>query len=195
MSEKTVEGLDQSIHDLHESPTGITTTVEEPSTEASIRDILLQIRQIQEESSRDHLSQMRQLLAQEEMGANLSIKPFDWMTCKPEKLFYPDWWIQSLEDTPEVYQAKQTKNVPLRKDIRRYLSSRHCRAVIEDPEYTVANINSKLAAEDLQFVSVFELFLTRRFTFTSEKLSIAALMSDSQHGSLAAIRSSYAANE
>jgi hypothetical protein len=92
LSEKAVEDLNQSIHDLHESPItpgGTIVPVDEPLPEKSIREILLQMKQIQEESSRDHLSQMRQLLVQEEIGANLSIKAFDWMTCKPGKLFHP----------------------------------------------------------------------------------------------------------
>lgn len=92
LSEKAVEGINQSIHDLREFPVtlgGNSAPIEETSIEQSIRDILLQMKQIQEESSRDHLSQMRQLLAQEEIGANLSIKAFDWMLCKPDKLFHP----------------------------------------------------------------------------------------------------------
>jgi hypothetical protein len=90
MSEKAVEDLNQSVHELHESPItpgGTLALAEEPPK--SIREILLQMKLIQEESSRDHLSQMRQLLAQEEIGANLTTRPFDWMTCKPGKLFHP----------------------------------------------------------------------------------------------------------
>jgi hypothetical protein len=90
MSEKAAEDLNQSIHELHESPVtpgGTLAPPEEPPK--SIREILLQMKQMQEESSRDHLSQMRQLLVQEEIGANLSIKAFEWMTCKPGKLFHP----------------------------------------------------------------------------------------------------------
>lgn len=92
LSEKVSEEINQSIHDLHESPItpgGNQIPIEQTSIEQSIRDILLQMKQIQEESSRDHLSQMRQLLAQEDVGASLSVKAFDWMTCKPEKLFHP----------------------------------------------------------------------------------------------------------
>jgi hypothetical protein len=90
MSEKAVEDLNQSMHDFNESPItpgGTLLPVEEPPK--SIRDILLHMKQMQEDTSREHLSQMRQLLAQEEIGANLSIKAFDWMACKPRKLFHP----------------------------------------------------------------------------------------------------------
>lgn len=83
---------------------------------------------------------------------------------------------------------KQTKNVPLRKDIRRYLSSRERRDVIEDPDYSIANINKKIAAGDLQFLSVFELYLTARFTFKSEEVSINALTSEREPGNSAGNR-------
>jgi hypothetical protein len=83
-----------------------------------------------------------------------------------------------LNDTPEVYEAKQTKNVPLRKDIRRYLSSRERQDIIEDPEYTLSNINRKIPAADLQFLSIFDLYLTSRYTFESKDTSILALTSE-----------------
>jgi hypothetical protein len=96
--------------------------------------------------------------------------------------------VQSLEDTPEVYQVKQTKDVPLRKDIRRYLSSRERRDIIEDPDYTLANINEKIAAGDLQFLGIFELYLNTRFTFESEELSINTFTSEKRPGSTPANR-------
>ena len=94
MTEAAAEGMNQSIHDL-EKPTAPERTSapdEEPTPDKidkSIRDILLQIKQANEDSSRDHLQQMRQLLVQDEVGANMSIKAFDWMKCKPTRLFYP----------------------------------------------------------------------------------------------------------
>jgi hypothetical protein len=80
--------------------------------------------------------------------------------------------VQSLQDTPEVYQAKQTKDVPLRKDVRRYLASRERLDIIADPVYTLENINSKVAAVDLQFLSVFDLHLTNSFTFKLKELTL-----------------------
>jgi hypothetical protein len=84
--------MNQSIHDIHESPItpgGNPAPINDISPDKSIRDILLQMKQIQEESSRDHLAQMRQLLVQEEIGANMSIQAFDWMICKPAHHFHP----------------------------------------------------------------------------------------------------------
>lgn len=60
---------------------------EEPAPEASIREILLQMKQIQEESSRAHLLQMQQLLVQEDISS--MSKNFDWVACKPAPVFHP----------------------------------------------------------------------------------------------------------
>ena len=42
----------------------------------------------------------------------------------------------------------------------------------------MANINQKITAADLQFLSVFELYLTSRFTFQTRELSIETLTSE-----------------
>lgn len=179
MSEAAAEHLNDSIHDLLTTPveTSPTGPAEDPSPNESIRDILLQMKQHQIESSRDQLMQLRQLLAQEDMGANLSIKAFDWLTCKPPRVYHPSWWVQSLTDTPEFYRVKQSKDVPLRKDLRRYLVTRgHSMANTNEhmffTTYTTENINTKVHAEDVQFLSLFDLSLTDRFTFESKSTSI-----------------------
>jgi hypothetical protein len=93
-----------------------------------------------------------------------------------------------LHDTPDIYQIKQTKDVPLRRDIRRYLRERGSLDVIGSPEYTPANINKKIPSEDLQFLSVFDFHWTNLFTFELETTSItpqvsATSSSDASHGS------------
>jgi hypothetical protein len=92
MSEAAADELSHSINDIQESPVvqrRNSDNVPELSQEDSIRDILLQMKKLQEDSSRDHLTQMRQLLVQDEIGANLSVKAFDWVACKPTRLFHP----------------------------------------------------------------------------------------------------------
>jgi hypothetical protein len=91
MSEAGVEKMNESIHDLlttpaETSPTGPGENI--PANE-SIHDILVQMKQHQIESSREQMLQLRQLLAQEELGTSLSIKAFDWMACKPSRVFHP----------------------------------------------------------------------------------------------------------
>lgn len=85
--------------------------------------------------------------------------------------------MQSLTDTPEFYRVKQSKDVPLRKDLRRYLITRdHSMANTNEhmffTTYTTENINTKVHAEDVQFLSLFDLNLTDRFTFESKPTSI-----------------------
>ncbi|KAL2072990.1 hypothetical protein VTL71DRAFT_10314 [Oculimacula yallundae] len=175
MSEAAADELGQSMHDIEESQTfqrRNSDAIPDPTQEESIRGILLQMKKLQEDSSREHLLQMRQLLVQEDLTGNFSAKAFDWVSCKPEKLYHPDWWIQSLQDTPDMYQGKQTKDVPLRKDIRRYLASRERMDIINDPNYTPENIKDKIPAAEVQFLSVFDLYLTKHFTFKSRDLTL-----------------------
>jgi hypothetical protein len=80
--------------------------------------------------------------------------------------------VQSFYDTPEIYQFKQSKDVPLRKDIRRYLRGRGALDIIKFPEYTPENINEKIPAEDLQFLSAFDFRLNSQFTFDVKAVSI-----------------------
>lgn len=91
MSEAAAEHLNESIHDLLTTPieTSPTGPAEDSSANESIREILLQMKQHQIESSRDQMMQLRQLLLQEEVGANLSIKAFDWLICKPSRVYHP----------------------------------------------------------------------------------------------------------
>ena len=84
--------MNQSTHDLHETPLmsgAVPVPAEQTTIEQSIGEILLQMKQIQADLGRDHVSQVRQLLDQEEVGRNSSVKAFDWMRCKPDKLLHP----------------------------------------------------------------------------------------------------------
>jgi hypothetical protein len=80
-----------------------------------------------------------------------------------------------LQDTPEVYQNRQIRYVSLRKDTRRYLKSRKRLDITENPEYTSLTIKDKLPAEELRFLSVFDIFLTSYFTFETMCTSIETL--------------------
>ncbi|CZT10086.1 uncharacterized protein RCO7_03218 [Rhynchosporium graminicola] len=178
ISEATADELGHSMHDVAELPLPQRRNsdfVAEPTDEDSIRGILLQMKKLQEDSSKEHLLQLRQLLVQEDLTGNISVKAFDWVSCKPGKVYHPDWWIQSLQDTPDMYQAKQTKDVPLRKDIRRYLASRERMDIIMDPNYTPENIKTKIPAAELQFLSVFDLYLTKNFTYKSRDITLLSV--------------------
>lgn len=83
--------MGESIHDLLTTSVEISPTgpAKDSSPDETIRDILLQMKQHQIESSRDQFIQLRQLLVQEDVGANLSIKVFDWLICKPSRVYHP----------------------------------------------------------------------------------------------------------
>ncbi|KAH7407184.1 hypothetical protein BKA64DRAFT_666015 [Cadophora sp. MPI-SDFR-AT-0126] len=183
ISEETADQLGHSVHDIEESPSVQRRNSEimpEPTQEDSIRDILLQMKKLQEESSKEHLLQMRQLLVREDVTGTFSVKAFDWVPCKPGKLYHPHWWVQSISDTPDMYQAKQTKDVPLRKDVQKYLTSRERTDIIADPTYTPGNILSKLPPAELQFLSVFDLHLSKKFTFKSRDITLQSLFAAAQ---------------
>ncbi|KAH9217918.1 hypothetical protein DL95DRAFT_89415 [Leptodontidium sp. 2 PMI_412] len=175
MSEAAADEMGHSLHNIEELPTiqrRSSDPMPELTQEDSVRDILLQMKKLQENSSREHLLQIRQLLVQEDTTGDFPAKAFDWVSCKPGRLYHPDWWVQSLQDTPDMYQAKQTKDVPLRKDVRRYLASRERMDIINEPSYTPENIESKIPAAELQFLSVFDLHLTKNFTFKSRDITL-----------------------
>ncbi|KAK0100648.1 hypothetical protein ONS95_007101 [Cadophora gregata] len=179
ISEAEADLLGHSVHDIEELPSvqrRNSDTLPEPSEEDTIRDILLQMKKLQEELSKEHLMQMRQLLVQEDIAGSFQVKAFDWVSCKPGKLYHPDRWVQSIQDTPDLYQAKQTKDVPLRKDVRQYLARREGIDIIAEPSYTPENINSKLPAAELQFLGVFDLHLSKNFTFKSKDITLQNLV-------------------
>jgi hypothetical protein len=55
------------------------------------------------------------------------------------------------------------------------LKSRERRDIIDDPGYTLSSIRGKIPAADLQFLSIFDLYLTRKYTIESKDISIASL--------------------
>ncbi|KAH8205701.1 hypothetical protein TruAng_000195 [Truncatella angustata] len=84
--------------------------------------------------------------------------PFDWTIFKPRNEFHSHWWTHSLDDTPEVYEVKQTKNVDEQKNIIHYLQDRdRDNTIIEDSVYSEMNINTKIKPKDLLALSCFDL--------------------------------------
>ncbi|KAL3424188.1 GTPase-activator protein for ras-like GTPase containing protein [Phlyctema vagabunda] len=176
---QTSDGLSQSFHGAlsADQDLDVSGSVQDQEGESSIREILLELKRAQEETSYEHLSQIRQLLVQDEMGINRIAKPFDWGSCKPNHIYHPTWWVQSLNDSPESFKAKQTKDVVLRKNARQYFKKREAEHIIKNPEYTLANIKQKVPAEDLQFLSVFNLSLHDDYDYRSKIISIKTLTS------------------
>jgi hypothetical protein len=67
--------------------------------------------------------------------------------------------------------------VPLRSQVKRYLLGRERLDILEFPEYTTSNILEKIPAEDVQFLSVFDLHLTSDFEFNLKLKSFQPMTS------------------
>ncbi len=126
------------------------------------------------ESFQDLILQLKQVISQNDPGTAFPSKVFDWMTYKPDKLYHPPWWIQSLDDTPENYKWKQTKDVPLRREILRYLTNSDTNQRISAPEWTIGNIEREILPMDVQFMSLFDLRLNDDFTFSAKSVSLTS---------------------
>lgn len=83
--------------------------------------------------------------------------------------------MQSLQDTPEVYRAKQSRDVPLRKDIRNYLASRRRLDLILGPEYTTESVRTQIPATEVQFLSMFDIHMTKSFDFKTKTLTLSSV--------------------
>jgi len=71
-----------------------------------------------------------------------------------------------------MYRSNQTRNVPLRKDIARYLFHKNQTDIVKNPEYTLANICDRLPPDVLRHFAVFDIRITSRFTFETNEASI-----------------------
>lgn len=92
MSEAAADEMGHSLHNIEELPTiqrRSSDPMPELTQEDSVRDILLQMKKLQENSSREHLLQIRQLLVQEDTTGDFPAKAFDWVSCKPGRLYHP----------------------------------------------------------------------------------------------------------
>lgn len=100
--------------------------------------------------------------------SNTSGSPFDWVKRKPARIYYPDVWIRSIDDTPGQFHSEETKKVQLGPKITRYLEKKN---QLASPQYTKDNIRSDLRQHDISVFSAFDYTLTEGFTFTKERTS------------------------
>jgi hypothetical protein len=99
---------------------------------------------------------------------------FDWVRHQPPQQFHPETWVQSIDDTPELFRAAQTKKVQLRNEIQNYLVSKqnetnaslaststdaqeHLEAALLPPEWTKANIREQFTHDEMRFLTVVNL--------------------------------------
>ena len=73
-------------------------------------------------------------------------------------------WVQSLEDTPDRFQSSRIKDIDLRHALRNYLentkSFKH-NSHEENPSYSLEEIGQMIPADDLLYLSLFDLGLDR----------------------------------
>ena len=76
-------------------------------------------------------------------------------------IVFGDDWVQSLEDTPDKFRGWQTKDTNLRHGLRTYLQSfRNSNdSDINPPQYSRDEIHQQIPAEDLLYLSYFDLGL------------------------------------
>ena len=85
-------------------------------------------------------------------------KPYSWFEARPDLIYYPNAWIQSLDDTPKkLFHKKQTKNLSLRKRIRKYINSKDQEMKLQPPKWDMNNVIDEIPPRDLLFLSAFDL--------------------------------------
>lgn len=66
------------------------------------------------------IAQQSQILQGLKTESNVTLA-YDWIRSKPGPLLYPTEWVESLDDTPEVFNMAQPKSVQLRQNLFKYL--------------------------------------------------------------------------
>lgn len=82
---------------------------------------------------------------------------FDWTTRQPEERYHPETLYFSIDDTPEIFQSEQTKDVDLSNNIQKYFRRKNDGEDINPPDWASANIGKHLKPEDLLYISCVDL--------------------------------------
>ncbi|KAH7327720.1 hypothetical protein B0I35DRAFT_415566, partial [Stachybotrys elegans] len=81
---------------------------------------------------------------------------FNWKKRRPGLRYHADSSVQSLEDTPDIYQLKHTKEIKLRPHLKKLISGNY----LQEPHWTLEEIRSRLPAENLRWVSCIDYALS-----------------------------------
>lgn len=100
----------------------------------------------------------------------ISLRGFDWLRCKPSKIYHLKSWVQSLDNTPEVFHSKLTTFTPLQKGIIKYLTGGDSSESLKAPTYMRDTVHQMIKPDDLEFLSTFDFKLNDDFTFTKEQI-------------------------
>jgi hypothetical protein len=82
---------------------------------------------------------------------------FDWRSRKPPRLTFSDIFVQSLEDSPDLFRSKQLKNVKIRSNIEKYLKKRNNDFPMPEPDWSLDTAAGKIKAEELVYLSCYDI--------------------------------------
>jgi len=85
---------------------------------------------------------------------------FNWRRRKPPRMCFPDAFVQSLEDTPELFLSQQLEKVEIRSNIKKYFKEKKHNPIMPDLGYTLNNVTEKIKAEELLYLSCWDLSRT-----------------------------------
>jgi len=83
---------------------------------------------------------------------------FNWMDRKPQRVTFTDTFVQSLEDTPDLFRSKQLKNVKIRSNIEKYMARKNNNLSLPEPDWTLDTAAQKIKAEELIYVGCYEIW-------------------------------------
>ena len=109
----------------------------------------------------------RQILLQKDMidvfkKRKRVLTEFEWTEAKPDKIYHPDSWTQSLDDTPEVFEEQSDFS----KELEPYVNiNKHLRNMEKLPEkflqrtWNLAHVEENITGRDVSFLSFFDISL------------------------------------
>ncbi len=102
---------------------------------------------------------------------NVMLSDFDWTKTKPARgqTYHPLAWVQSLDDTPEVFQEEQIKKVELRSEIKKYLHRKRRSEEVKSRTWTIGNVGDRVPVEDILFLSFFDITLNEIDKFSVKR--------------------------
>jgi hypothetical protein len=110
--------------------------------------------QEQSESLRDDIKKILDFFHEKGKSTEDS-EGFLWRNRRPRALYHADTTVQSLEDTPQVFKLKQTRNVNIRPNVKKYLKDH----AMPSPDWSLESIESSIPSAKLRHVSCLDLAL------------------------------------
>jgi len=109
-----------------------------------------------------HISLLKNTLeVLREPAAESLISKFDWTNFRPDRgdQFYPQAWVQSLDDTPEIFLDSQIKKFQLRSEVKKYLRRKNGHKDVPSRNWTKDGVRDLVKVDDLLYLSLFDISL------------------------------------